>query len=911
MDSRVETLRKGFGGTHHVDVRARLNMQRVPLAMVHEAPKNVLLPKQIKVRFSASDAELKVHTYIADGSFGQTYLARERRTDADVVIKLFKTGAQDEVSRVQAVLEHNEMTLRHPNIVDVYFCSLLPMVPGSGSGFLLMEYVPNGELFEYIVCGRPLPDPLARRFIRQLLSAMAHMHGASTYHRDIKPENMLIDGHANLKLCDFGSLKTVAGPGESADKRVSRRGSTPFGSTAFMPPEVNMETDMLGLLHKEAGFMETSSAGSFFDKYRPAKVDMWSVGAVAFTLLGCQRPFDHSTLEEYYLLLPDSNQEGPSANQRFWQHWTQLYESLGLWLPFGAEAIDFINCMLQLRAEDRQSAQELLLHPWIMATDLKPDMPYEQVIEELQGRVSSAQFEPDAAADKDSKEAPPPDLTLPPVSVEGISVDCGGAEERGVGGAGESKSIDRRHSSSSLSSQSSTGGGTSSPWYTKDGGSGSPKLEPGSPGFKPGQSLPKGASKRTSFTGAFLAKHVSRMARKDPTFQAAEYLIDGRTLLYHAIRTGSADTLEELLFGQASATTFNVNEPDPVDGLCPVSRAAANGFEACVRILLRVPDLDVNQETPPRGLTPLIFAAAQGHTKCLESLVGADKIDINKVDTAGQTALFAAAYRGHVDCVALLLRTPGVEATKANEDGMTPLFIAASTGHEGCAALLLQDETVQINQRTTDKHQYAALHVAAEFGYKACVQNLLEAGADVNIKDARGQTALHLAVLQEHVGVVNLLIATAGVNLNEEDAVQGTTPLDIAIAEHQEELQTILVKAGAAGSQAARRVSLTDRRASASSFLAGPLRRRFSAPDASPDAAAAAATVAAHTSGRLHRTNSEAGSGKGSFGEGKNRSFMRSSSWKDERDTERPGGEAAAKKGGFFKRMFGRGRKKR
>lgn len=51
-----------------------------------------------------------------------------------------------------------------------------------------------------------------------------------------------------------------------------------------------------------------------------------------------------------------------------------------------------------------------------------------------------------------------------------------------------------------------------------------------------------------------------------------------------------------------------------------------------------------------------------------------------------------------------------------------------------------------------------ALHLAAEDDYFDCVKLLLEAGANVNSRNADGQTALHLACLSQSVETVDVLI---------------------------------------------------------------------------------------------------------------------------------------------------------
>ena len=70
-------------------------------------------------------------------------------------------------------------------------------------GFLL-QYCPNGELFDYIVSKDKLAETEARHLFRQIVSAVAFIHENGYAHRDLKPENLLLDEEQNIKLIDFG-----------------------------------------------------------------------------------------------------------------------------------------------------------------------------------------------------------------------------------------------------------------------------------------------------------------------------------------------------------------------------------------------------------------------------------------------------------------------------------------------------------------------------------------------------------------------------------------------------------------------------------------------------------------------------------------------------------------------------------
>ncbi len=71
-----------------------------------------------------------------------------------------------------------------------------------------MEYIENGELFDYIVKNTKLDEEVACRFFKNIISGVNYLHELNIVHRDLKPENLLIDWKRGLKIVDFGLSNT-------------------------------------------------------------------------------------------------------------------------------------------------------------------------------------------------------------------------------------------------------------------------------------------------------------------------------------------------------------------------------------------------------------------------------------------------------------------------------------------------------------------------------------------------------------------------------------------------------------------------------------------------------------------------------------------------------------------------------
>uniref|UniRef100_A0A8C1V9L2 BR serine/threonine kinase 2 n=1 Tax=Cyprinus carpio TaxID=7962 RepID=A0A8C1V9L2_CYPCA len=70
--------------------------------------------------------------------------------------------------------------------------------------YLVLEHVSGGELFDYLVKKGRLTPKEARKFFRQIISALDFCHSHSICHRDLKPENLLLDEKNNIRIADFG-----------------------------------------------------------------------------------------------------------------------------------------------------------------------------------------------------------------------------------------------------------------------------------------------------------------------------------------------------------------------------------------------------------------------------------------------------------------------------------------------------------------------------------------------------------------------------------------------------------------------------------------------------------------------------------------------------------------------------------
>lgn len=79
-------------------------------------------------------------------------------------------------------------TVDHPNIITFY-----ELFVDDNFFHLVTEFCGGGELFEHIISRGRFSESYASKIIKQVLSAIKHLHDKNICHRDLKPENILFE----------------------------------------------------------------------------------------------------------------------------------------------------------------------------------------------------------------------------------------------------------------------------------------------------------------------------------------------------------------------------------------------------------------------------------------------------------------------------------------------------------------------------------------------------------------------------------------------------------------------------------------------------------------------------------------------------------------------------------------------
>ena len=207
---------------------------------------------------------------------GKVKLAKNLETGEQAAVKIVPRQSTDEhrSDRDRERADHSKevRTAREAAIVTLlnhpYICAMRDVQRTNYHWYMLFEYVNGGQMLDYIISHGKLKEKQARKFGRQVASALDYCHRNSIVHRDLKIENILISKTGDIKIIDFG-LSNLFSPRNSL--------KTFCGSLYFAAPE---------LLQAR--------------QYTGPEVDIWSFGIVLYVLVCGKVPFDDQSMPQLH-----------------------------------------------------------------------------------------------------------------------------------------------------------------------------------------------------------------------------------------------------------------------------------------------------------------------------------------------------------------------------------------------------------------------------------------------------------------------------------------------------------------------------------------------------------------------------------------------------------------------------------
>mgnify|MGYP006266423193 CR=1 FL=1 len=229
------------------------------------------------------EGRYRIRRPLARGGMGDVYLATQEPLARPVAIKILREAGLDPTFRRRFFAEARICAaLAHPNLVTLLDYGESP----EGRLFMVLEYV-EGETLDRLLGREVRLDPgRATALLRQVASALHHVHRAGVVHRDLKPANIVVrataDGEA-AKLLDFGIAKFGSEWSEGPEDPEWTGASRVLGTPRFMAPEQIRKQPLDG------------------------RTDLYALGVIAHWMLAGRPPFegdDDATLMHRHLTEP-------------------------------------------------------------------------------------------------------------------------------------------------------------------------------------------------------------------------------------------------------------------------------------------------------------------------------------------------------------------------------------------------------------------------------------------------------------------------------------------------------------------------------------------------------------------------------------------------------------------------------
>jgi serine/threonine protein kinase len=226
--------------------------------------------------------DFHLESKIASGGMSEVYLATQLSLKRSSAVKIMTCPA---VASPEMLARFNKEatvlgSFTSPHIVQVLASGAAPTANGSVLRWLALEYMPKGDLANWIKRNGPPSAELGTRWLDQALHGLHYAHQRAVLHRDIKPHNLLLTADRDLKISDFGLMK------QARENNLSLTVvGTVMGTPQYISPEQALAEDA------------------------DERSDIYSLGASFFHLLSGRLAFEEKSATA--LLLKVTHQEPP------------------------------------------------------------------------------------------------------------------------------------------------------------------------------------------------------------------------------------------------------------------------------------------------------------------------------------------------------------------------------------------------------------------------------------------------------------------------------------------------------------------------------------------------------------------------------------------------------------------------
>ena len=256
-DQAIAKFLKSFPGLSNEPEKAATAMVRQGLLTPYQA--QLLLTGKYK---GFHLGPYKLLEPIGQSESSTTFLADHSSLQRRVAIKVLPVEKANDKAALDRFYKEAQAAaaLDHPNIVKLFDVN-----EGSGTHFIVMEYVQGQTLQKLLTSSGPIQYQKASQYITQAASGLRHAHQKGFVHRDIRPAKLMLSREGSIKILDMGLAHPIEDSGQSL--QLDTNADSSRQAADYQAPELQ--------------------SGGKAD----ARSDIYSLGATLFALITGQPPF--------------------------------------------------------------------------------------------------------------------------------------------------------------------------------------------------------------------------------------------------------------------------------------------------------------------------------------------------------------------------------------------------------------------------------------------------------------------------------------------------------------------------------------------------------------------------------------------------------------------------------------------